>query len=141
MRKQTLVSSLTTRFIFCIIGTREDANIHKVIECKYLSNNICTVVEEWTHGLLLPRIFLFLDTLRPRDIEGSEDVAAFGFWFLRTILALVRETASVSLRTLAFFFPHIPYPLSTPLNPLRFLTTAAVSIFPCLTSKFRNRSF
>ena len=32
-------------------------------------------------------------------------------------------------------------PPSTPLNPFRFLTTASVSIFPCLASKFRNRSF
>ena len=46
MRKQTLVS----RFIFKRIGTRADANIHKTFACKYLSNNICTVVEEWTNG-------------------------------------------------------------------------------------------
>ena len=30
---------------------------------------------------------------------------------------------------------------STPLSPFRFLTTTPVSIFPCLASKFRNRSF
>ena len=29
------------------------------------------------------------------------------FWFLRTILGFVAETASVSLRTLAFFFPLV----------------------------------
>ena len=46
MREQTLVSSLTTRFIFNRIGTRADANIHKAISCKYISNSICTVVEE-----------------------------------------------------------------------------------------------
>ena len=63
--------------------------------------------------LLLPRILLFLDTLRPRDIEGSEGVAAFGFWFLRTIVALMRETASVSFRTLAFFFPLVTHTVSS----------------------------
>ena len=50
MRKQTLVSSLTTRFILYRIGTRAEANVHKTFAYKYLSNNICTVVEEWTHG-------------------------------------------------------------------------------------------
>ena len=55
--------------------------------------------------LLLPRILLFLDTLRPRDIDGSEGVAALGSGFLRTIVTLMPETALVSLRTLAFFFP------------------------------------
>ena len=37
-------------FHFYRIGTRADAKIHKAIACRYLSNNICTVVEEWTHG-------------------------------------------------------------------------------------------
>ena len=31
--------------------------------------------------LLFPRILLFLDTLRPRVIDGSEGVAAFGVGF------------------------------------------------------------
>ena len=39
---------LCNPFLFCRIDTREDANIHKAIACKYLSNNICTVVEEGT---------------------------------------------------------------------------------------------
>ena len=37
-------------FLLCKIDTREGANIHKAIACKYLSNNIYTVVEEWIHG-------------------------------------------------------------------------------------------
>ena len=37
-------------FRFCRIDTREDANIHKAIACKYPSNNIFTIVEEWHHG-------------------------------------------------------------------------------------------
>ena len=56
--------------------------------------------------LLLPRILLFLDTL-PRERAGSEGVAALCSGFLRTILGLALETASVSLRTLAFFFPLV----------------------------------
>ena len=31
------------------IGTQAGANIHKAFACRYLSNNICTVVEEWWH--------------------------------------------------------------------------------------------
>ena len=37
-------------FHFYRIGTRADANIHKAFSYKYLSNNICTVVEELHHG-------------------------------------------------------------------------------------------
>ena len=75
MREQTLIPGFTARF--CKIDTREDANIHKAISCKYPSNNICTVVGEWHHGYLL----LFFDTLRPRVIDDSEGVAAFGVGF------------------------------------------------------------
>ena len=50
MRKQTRGSWITTRFCVIKIGTRADANIHKAFACKYLSNNIYTVVEGWTHG-------------------------------------------------------------------------------------------
>ena len=53
--------------------------------------------------LLLTRILLFLDTLRHRDTVGSEGVAAFGVGFCARILGFVAETATVSLRTLAFF--------------------------------------
>ena len=55
--------------------------------------------------VLLPRILLFL--LRPRDAAGSERCAGSVFWFLRTTLGFVAETARVSLRTLAFFFPLV----------------------------------
>ena len=65
-------------------------------------------MEPWS---LWPRILLFLDTLRPRDTVGSETVAAVCSGFLRTILGLVAETATVSLRTLAFLFPLVTYTL------------------------------
>ena len=59
----------------------------------------CPRMAPW---LLLPRILLFLDTLRRHDTVDSESVAA-----LRTIVTLMPETALVSFRTLAFFFPLV----------------------------------
>ena len=44
VREQTLIACFTSRFMFCGIDIREDANIHKAISCKYLSKSICTVV-------------------------------------------------------------------------------------------------
>ena len=67
-------------FLFQKNDTREDANIHKAIACKYLSNSFHGC-RRMIPGLLLPRILLFLDTLRPRDIDGSEGVAAVGSGF------------------------------------------------------------
>ena len=61
------------------IRTRVDANIHKAFACKYPANNICTVVEQWTVGYSLPRILLFLDTLRPRDTVGSDRLCVLVF--------------------------------------------------------------
>ena len=56
---------------------------------------------------VLPRILLF-----PRHTSTScrwwlRRCGGSVFWFLRKILGLVPETARVSLRTLAFFFPLI----------------------------------
>ena len=56
--------------------------------------------------LLLPRTLLFLDTLRSRDAVGSGSVAALCSG-LCTMVTLMPETALVSLRTLAFFFPLV----------------------------------
>ena len=39
-------------FLFCRIGTRADANIHKEFASRYPSNGIRTVVEQWIHGYL-----------------------------------------------------------------------------------------
>ena len=38
------------QFLFNKIGTRRDSNIHKAFAYRYLSSNIYTGVEEWTHG-------------------------------------------------------------------------------------------
>ena len=79
MRKQTLISSLTTRYIFKemaltrmpIFARRSRASTFQII---------CTIPEEWTHGYSCPRYF-FLDTLRPRVIDVSVGGAAFGVGF------------------------------------------------------------
>ena len=108
MRKQRLVSSLTTRFIFIKLAlgrmptTRQGVRVQLPFK-KHLHG--CRGMDPW---LPLPRILLFLDTLRPRDTVGSEGVAAVCSGFLRTILGLVAETATVSLRTLAIFCPLLP---------------------------------
>ena len=73
MRKQTLVSSLTTRLCLKesalgrmpIFTRRSRASTFQII-CARLSK-----MDPW---LLSPRTLLFLDTLRPRDTVGSEDV-------------------------------------------------------------------
>ena len=49
MREQTLIPKVHNPFLFYRIDT-VDANVHKAIACKYPSNSICTVVEEWHHG-------------------------------------------------------------------------------------------
>ena len=70
--------------------TREDANCHKMIQCKYLSRSFCTAVG-WTS-----QTGFCLWWLRGWS----------GFWcrFWCTNMTLVSETALVSLRTLPFFF-------------------------------------
>ena len=62
-------------FHFYRIGTRADASVHKAFAYRYLSNNLhgCRRMDP---SLPLPRVLLFLDTLRPRDTVGSEGVAA-----------------------------------------------------------------
>ena len=77
MREQTLIPCFTSQFVFERINIREMPTL-KAISCKNLSNSICTVVEEWIPGLLLPLILLFLDTLRPRVIDRSEECG--GIW-------------------------------------------------------------
>ena len=90
---------------FMKIGTGADASAHNAISCKYLCNNICTVVGEWHHGYFC--LGYFFDTLRRCEKDGSEGVAALCSGFLRTIVILMPENASVSLRTLPFFFPLV----------------------------------
>ena len=84
---------------------------------------------------LLPLAFLFLDTLQPHvlKIVAQSGVA---FWCrFRTIVTLMPETSLVNPSNTALLLSTGNKYLSTPLNPIRFLITAAVSIFPCLASK------
>ena len=143
MRKQTLVSSLTTRFIFKELAlgrmpmctSRSRTGTSQIISARLSKNGkMVTFASDAS----------FLNKLRPRDIDGSGSVAAVSFCFLRTVVTLMPETALVSLRTLAFFFPLVTetfFPHATPNNPFRLLTTAPDSRLPCLASKFRTQSF
>ena len=68
-----------------------------------------------------------------------------GFWsrFWCTIITLMPETTLVTFRTLAFFLPPVTSTFSS-FNATQSLTTldrCSCFIFPCLASKFRNRSF
>ena len=109
MREQALIPCLTSRFVVIeltfgsmpILTRRSRASTFQVVSTRL------------SPGLPLPLIPLFLDTLRPRVVDGSEGVAAFGFGFLCTIVTLMPESALVSLRTLAFFFPLIPSTFSS----------------------------
>ena len=95
---------LHTPFCFFVkIDTREDADIHRAITCKYPSHNICTVVGEWHHVYFCLGL-LFFDTLLPR--EG----AARKVWrrcvsagFCARLLLSCKKLHLVSYRTLAFF--------------------------------------
>ena len=104
---------------------------------KYLHD--CRRMSPW---LLLPLILLFLDTPRPRVIDGSESAAAFGVGFRARSLLSCRKLHWFPFEHWPFFFPLVTstFPPSTPPIPFRLLTTAPVSNVPCLASKFRNRS-
>ena len=78
MRKQTRVSWLTTRFLFCFSkkahwdGCHYSQGVCVQVPCKQHLHG-CRRMDPW---LLLPRILIFLDTLLPRERAGSEGVAA-----------------------------------------------------------------
>ena len=81
MREQTLMPGFATRFrpVESTLGwmpifTRSSRA--GTLSRKYLHG--CRRMAPW---LLLPCELLFLDTLRPRVIDGSESVAAFGVGF------------------------------------------------------------
>ena len=77
----------------------------------------CRRMDPW---LLLPRILLFLDTLRPRVIDGSEGVAAFGLGFCCTRSSL----SSWKLHWSPFTGNRYLFLLQRRLVPFRFVTTA-----------------
>ena len=75
----------------------------------------CRRIAPW---LVLPRILLFLDTLRPRDIDGSEGVAALGFGFCARSLHSCRKLHWSPCEHLAFCFPLIANSFSESYNPI-----------------------
>ena len=143
MRKQTLVSSLRTRFTFYRIGIRADANIHNAFACRYLSNNICTVVEEWTHGNFCLGYFSS-STHNDLVIRLAQRVWRQCVLVFVHDLGVVTETASVSLQTLAFFSTSNRYEFLLQRRLIPFDSWPLVLIqfsHACMASKFRNRSF
>ena len=128
---------------FYRIDIREGANTHKVISYKYLSNRICTVVEEFCQSdFSLWRIF-FLDVLLPRVIDGSEGGAAFGVGF--------RARSPLSCRKLhlspfehwpySLHWQHTPFPLSNANEPLSTLDHCSCFDFPVSGVKVLQSEF
>ena len=74
MPKQTCVSWLSTRLCFVKLAFGWMPIFIRRSRAGTLQ--IVSVVEEWTHGYLLPRILLFLGTHLLRERAGSEGVAA-----------------------------------------------------------------
>ena len=96
MMRTNTYPRLYNPFHFYRINIRADANIHKTFACTYLSNNNCTLVEEWTH------VFFASNTSLPRHTSTSW----YG-WLRKCGGIRCRFLATVSLRTLAFFFPLV----------------------------------
>ena len=121
-------------FHFEIIGTRADAKIHKTFACRHLSNNICTVVEEWTQGYFCLGYFSSSTHFGLVMRFGSESVAAVcsGFCARSWVSWRKLHRSPCEHWPFSFHWWHIPFPPSTPINPFRFLTTAPDSILPCL---------
>ena len=107
----------------CRIDIRRDANSHKVIQCKYLSRNLCTAVDWSSQTGLQPLRFLFLDELLPLCVGGSEDGAVFGVDFARSSLSC-RKLHWSPLEHCPFPFHWLQTPclLSIPLSHLRLVT-------------------
>ena len=125
------------------IGTRADANIHKTFVCKYLSNIICTVVEEWTHGYFCLGYFsssthFYLMKKLARKVWRQcvlvfvdKTQKVWRLWVLVFAHDLVSHAGNWNglLANTGLFLStgnRYPFPLSTPLNPFRFLATAPV---------------
>ena len=77
--------------LVCRIDTREDANIHSAIARKYLSNCICTVVEERHHGYF-----------------------CLGYFFSSTHFDLVTSRARKVWRLCVLVFAHDRYAAAVP---------------------------
>ena len=98
-----LIPGFASPFLFCKIGTRA--------ECQHSQSDRVQVLFKWyLHGYrrMAPLVTFAMDTsfLRHTSTSWQEWLRRCGgsvFWFLRTIVTLMPETAMVSFRTLAFF--------------------------------------
>ena len=126
MREETLIPGFTSRFCFVKLTLGMPIFTRRSIPCKYSSKNICTVVDEWHHGYFSLGYFLFFDTLRPRDKDGSEGVAAVcsGFWARSLLSCRKLHWSPFEQWPFSFHWNQVPFPVSTPLIPFRFLTTS-----------------
>ena len=91
-------------FHFYRIGTRADANIHKAIACNYLSNNICTVIEEWHHGYFCLGYFFSSTHFDLVSSTARKVWRHCGLFFFCTIVTLMPETASSPFEHWPFSF-------------------------------------
>ena len=107
IREQTLIPALPIQFYR--IEIREDANTHKVISNKYLSNSTCTVVEEFCQSDFCLWRFFFSSALPPRVIDGSEGGAAFGVGFGAWSLLSYRKLHWSPFEHCPFFFPLVSF--------------------------------
>ena len=125
---------LLSRFCFVIFGLREDANNHMTEPYRFHKRNLSTAFGFPFHGdygLWEIHLSKNCSRLRPWSKRG-------GLSSLSTLTLIVAETASISLCTLSFCFPHSPCFLSTlaffPFVSL--YTNTPVSILSFLTSSF-----
>ena len=92
MREQTLITSFAARFCFAkltlgwmpIFTRRSRASTFQIISARLSKNGTMVSFLPWW-------IFLFFDTLRPRDKDGSESVAALWSGFCARSLLSCRE--------------------------------------------------
>ena len=106
MREQTLIPNFAFRFCFVkltlgrmpIFTRRSRASTFQIISARF--------VGEWHHGYFCLGYF-FSSTHFDLVIRLAQKVRRHCGLLLCTIFGFVTETASVSLRTLAFFFPLV----------------------------------
>ena len=128
---------LYTRFQLKRIDIRAAANIHKTRSraCTF-SNNICTVVEEWTHGYFCQGYFSssthFNLVLARKVCRQCVLVFAHDLW------ASWRKLHLSPRENWPFSFHWYTFLPSTPKNPFRLFTTDQIQFSLCLTSMFRT---
>ena len=145
MRKQTLVPSFTSLFSFVVKLTLERMPLFtRRSRAKYPSNNICTVVEDWHHGCFClghfsPSTHLDL-VIRLAQLRKRGSVCS-GFCARSWVSWRKLHQSPCEHWPFPFQWWQISFPPSPPTDPFRLFTTAADSMFQCLASKFRYRSF